>query len=145
MSTKAEKEYASQWRLANPDRSRSYWEKFHAANPTAGRAATDKWQAGHQDQVRANYQVRRCRRYGVTTEWFRDQLVGQAGRCAICWQVMTPGRGTNIDHDHVTGKVRALLCSSCNWVIGHAKESPETLRAAASYIEQGALTNAEAD
>ena len=40
-----------------------------------------------------------------------------------------------VDHDHETGKVRGLLCNGCNIAIGYAKDSPETLRRMAAYIE----------
>ena len=40
-----------------------------------------------------------------------------------------------IDHNHETGKVRALLCGPCNVALGGFRESPTLLRAAAEYIE----------
>lgn len=40
-----------------------------------------------------------------------------------------------IDHNHTTGVARGLLCGNCNSMIGLAKEDPETLRAAARYVE----------
>ncbi|WP_329013168.1 endonuclease VII domain-containing protein [Micromonospora rifamycinica] len=40
-----------------------------------------------------------------------------------------------VDHCHATNRVRGLLCTGCNTAIGHAKDSPETLRAAARYLD----------
>jgi hypothetical protein len=42
----------------------------------------------------------------------------------------------HVDHDHITGRVRALLCSGCNTGIGHLQDDPDVLRRAADYIEQ---------
>jgi hypothetical protein len=39
----------------------------------------------------------------------------------------------------VAGASRDLLCDTCNLMLGHAKESPEILRAGAKYLEDHAL------
>lgn len=85
---------------------------------------------------------RRFRFHGVTAEWYRDQLVGQAGRCAICGRVFPSDKGTHIDHDHVTGEVRGLLCINCNRLLGGARDSTETLVHAISYLERRTIHNA---
>lgn len=58
-------------------------------------------------------------------------LLEQDGKCMICngSDQMVP------DHDHSTGVFRAWLCWGCNVGLGHFRENPEALRAAASYIE----------
>lgn len=40
-----------------------------------------------------------------------------------------------IDHCHASGKIRGLLCQSCNQGIGIFKDSLEYLRAAADYLD----------
>jgi hypothetical protein len=57
------------------------------------------------------------------------------GRCWICRQKET-GRRLAIDHDHVTGAVRGLLCTSCNVRLGSTRNA-EWLRRAADYLEVG--------
>lgn len=61
--------------------------------------------------------------------------------CAICgvsekdsWNGKTKHYGLYIDHDHATGKVRGLLCHSCNLVIGHAKDDVSLLESAIKYL-----------
>ncbi|MBK7330438.1 MAG: hypothetical protein IPI85_15545 [Dehalococcoidia bacterium] len=41
-----------------------------------------------------------------------------------------------LDHDHVTGQVRGFLCSHCNIALGAFRDNPESMRAAAAYIER---------
>ena len=60
----------------------------------------------------------------------------QGGMCAVCRGKMTVARGPYIDHDHVSGEVRGLLCLHCNTLIGYAKDDAAVLRQAAEYLEK---------
>ena len=73
--------------------------------------------------------------YGLTVASYNNMLRKQHGGCAICGRL--PGKKQlAVDHDHKTGKVRALLCSQCNQLLGLAAEDPMILRLAALYIEE---------
>lgn len=76
------------------------------------------------------------RKYGVTFARYRELLAEQGGGCAICGKPEAADRMLDVDHDHQTGKVRGLLCTSCNRVLGHSFDSPDRLKAAASYLER---------
>lgn len=77
----------------------------------------------------------RQRLYGVPLEVYRAKLAAQSGLCAICGG--PPGkRSLNVDHDHVTGRVRDLLCARCNVGIGGLQDDPDLLRKAIAYIER---------
>lgn len=41
----------------------------------------------------------------------------------------------DIDHNHVTGKVRGLLCYNCNRGLGMFRDDVMSLREAANYVE----------
>ena len=58
-------------------------------------------------------------------------VVAQRGVCAIC---LVPGP-EHVDHDHKTGRVRAILCFNCNGGLGQFKDRPELLRRGADYLE----------
>lgn len=64
-------------------------------------------------------------------------VADQGGRCAICaGSPVGPGRRLHVDHDHATGRVRALLCSSCNTAVGLMQDDSARLRAAADYLDK---------
>jgi Recombination endonuclease VII len=71
--------------------------------------------------------------YGITVQQYEAILIDQKGRCAICGG----DNGTSnlaVDHDHVTGEVRQLLCHKCNLMI--ASENSEILEAGANYLRR---------
>lgn len=95
MVTTAEQRRA--WRKANPDKVREY-------------------QLRHQPRATAA-------QYGLTVGEVHALFAAQDGRCGVCAKQLVPWPSlkTHIDHDHQTGKVRGILCSSCNrcegWVV----------------------------
>ncbi|MFE0331056.1 endonuclease VII domain-containing protein [Streptomyces sp. NPDC058960] len=74
------------------------------------------------------------RQYGIT-EAERDELIAsQAGVCCIC----PSAPAAHVDHCHQTGKVRGVLCFSCNAALGQFKDRPDVIRRAATYVEGNA-------
>lgn len=76
-------------------------------------------------------------KYGITQAELDARLKAQNHRCAVCGGARN-GIGTrlHIDHCHDTGRIRGLLCSNCNTMIGLAKNDPERLLLAAAYLEE---------
>jgi len=84
--------------------------------------------------------------YGLTREQYDAMYEAQNGLCAVCKQPETsvPGgrRRTkkiipmlHVDHDHLTGKIRALLCSKCNLALGSVNDDIEHLAKLIAYIK----------
>lgn len=73
-------------------------------------------------------------KYGITRAQHSEMRLLQNNMCAICGCQLGAGRQVHTDHDHDTGKVRALLCHGCNVGIGMIK-TPAALRLAAAYLE----------
>jgi hypothetical protein len=69
-------------------------------------------------------------RYGLTAAQYEAMLSAQRGRCAACWNAPA----AHVDHDHVTGRVRGLLCSSCNQALGNARDDIDVLRRLVNYL-----------
>lgn len=72
--------------------------------------------------------------FNLTYEEYWAMLLKQEGFCAICdsgW-----GQRLKVDHDHVTGKVRGLLCNACNIGLGKLGDQLKSLRKAVRYLEE---------
>ena len=84
---------------------------------------------------------RRKTKYGISLEEFDALLEKQQGRCAlyaVCGSFEPGGRwGTwAVDHDHVTGKVRGLLCQVCN-TRRVGSNDIESIQAVIAYLSKG--------
>ena len=78
-------------------------------------------------------------KYGLSYNEFNQMIIGQCNKCIICKiefcfnkKHTTP----HIDHDHKTGKIRALLCANCNSGIGFLKDDIKILENAFNYLKK---------
>lgn len=60
----------------------------------------------------------------------RPCFLRKKGLCALC----RAAPAVHVDHDHVTGKVRGLLCFNCNGGLGQFKDRIDVLQAAVDYL-----------
>ena len=74
------------------------------------------------------------RTYGITLEQYDALVAQQNGGCAICDGPPTRYGVFHVDHSHLTGGVRGLLCSRCNQALGLLGDDPLRLRAAIQYL-----------
>lgn len=70
-------------------------------------------------------------RPGVRSKVRDEMVISQQGLCAIC---RDPLIEANLDHDHTTGRIRAVLCRSCNLALGHLKDDASLADRAADYL-----------
>ncbi len=103
-----------------------------------------KWYHDHKDycnRVRSRYpgwtkknhrEYSLQRTYGLTTEQYDVILKEQDGACAICRHPFTDT--PNVDHSHETGRIRGLLCGSCNRGLGGFRDNLEYMVSAIAYI-----------
>jgi hypothetical protein len=73
-------------------------------------------------------------KYGITLEQYKEMLVAQDNKCAICKQECITGRELAVDHDHKTGEIRALLCIRCNSVLGQINDNISLLHEISNYL-----------
>lgn len=76
--------------------------------------------------------------YGLTIQGYDEIWIEQLGLCAICHQRLPnqppSGTGGVVDHNHVTGAVRGLLCRKCNSGLGLLGDSAQNIKSALSYL-----------
>lgn len=147
------------WYLKNADKVRTRSRKWSAGNPEQKVETQRKYRAqtieerraymrdrykAKRDELIAKSRLRRLEKpqverdwylrteYGITLVQYERLFEKQSGGCAIC------GRNQKrlcVDHDHISGRVRGLLCNSCNNGLGRFKDNPKSLRKAADYLE----------
>ena len=81
-------------------------------------------------------------RFKLTTDAYDQQFIHQRGLCAICEkpEVNRDAKGKikwlSVDHNHVTGELRGLVCYRCNTALGKFGDSIVTLQSAIKYLEE---------
>ncbi len=75
------------------------------------------------------------RMYGISKKEYDLMLYLQNNKCKICGKPNKNNRNLSVDHNHKTRKVRGLLCSKCNSILGLCNESMEILLNVISYIK----------
>lgn len=92
-------------------------------------------------------------RFGLTIAEYEGMFEAQGGVCAICKQpeiaMDNTGKRTRalaVDHNHKTGKIRQLLCGTCNYLLGYVKDNADLLQSASEYLKkhEGDEANGEA-
>jgi hypothetical protein len=78
------------------------------------------------------------RKYGLCLDDFSRMMQEQEGKCAICLVKAedTMNKKLYVDHNHLTGAVRALLCNSCNSGIGFLREDLGIIQRASDYLKK---------
>lgn len=122
------------------DGCRAAWNVVERARYSKKKRSTRAWIAANRERVREAQNVRnRRRQYGLSPSDFAALIRLQDGRCAICRRPLDGSRkamNPHVDHDHAAGRVRGLLCNSCNRALGFMRDDPAALRRAADYLER---------
>lgn len=107
------------WRAKNKEKSNTYSREFRAADRIGQRA------------------IKLHERYGITLEQYGLMLEAQGGGCKICGSSSPKRKGSKnlvVDHCHISGRVRGLLCYRCNVGLGNFEDNPELLSKALQYL-----------
>ena len=110
----------------DPERRKQYHKEYRESHPK------------QSPEYKRNAKLKN--RYGITSVEWDDLFESQNWSCAICvlpWKPDDIRAQWHTDHDHKTGKVRGILCSTCNRGLGQFQDSPALMRLAALYVERG--------
>jgi hypothetical protein len=96
-------------------RAREYMRRWRATNPEKVKAGRDRYNQKHQGRrVALNRERAYARDFGITVRQYEEILRIQGGTCAICG-LPPKHRRLAVEHDHVTKRVRGLVCWNCNY------------------------------
>ena len=104
---------------------------------TCKREYNKKWyKKGKKDHLKRMRNSELKRKYGITLAQYEVLNEVQNGLCAICGKSNKSGVGLHVDHNHVTGKLRGLLCFKCNAALGMVNDNIELLQNMIQYLRK---------
>lgn len=116
-----------------PEERKAKQRAYYAINKDRRRAN----QKRYDDTAVLKKKDRQLRRaYGITIEQYNKLLVEQGGVCAICKRECPTGRALAVDHNHVSGLIRGLLCANHNRMLGYASDSVDLLEKSIEYLKK---------
>ena len=74
--------------------------------------------------------------YGISFPEYEAIKKAQKNSCAICKTELKTGMQSHVDHCHLSGNVRGILCRWCNIGLGHFKDSLQNLKSAQKYLKK---------
>lgn len=104
----------------------------YAANPDHHRKVMRDRRRGNPIYMRYPARCDGCTK--ITHAQREEIIAAQDGNCAICGDFLADG-GMHVDHDHDTGVIRGVLCTTCNLALGGFRDAPEILRKAIEYLK----------
>ena len=113
------------------------WQ-WQEAIPSADKAAYSReWARKNPERAKS---ITLKKMYGITLAEYDRMLEAQGGVCAVCKRPER-ARGADgaprqmpVDHCHKTGRVRGLLCTSCNRALGMMEDNVVALQSAIDYL-----------
>lgn len=127
------REYQRNWARKNAPKTRQKYYANHEENKRKRREQSRNWRAKNPDKALKQGQKDNLKRYGLTIKQYDEILIIQNYSCATC------GNNTEtlcIDHDHITGQIRKLLCRNCNIALGLLKENKQTILNLLEYLSE---------
>jgi hypothetical protein len=110
-------EYKRRYRLKNKDKIAEYYRL-------------------HKDDEKKRTRKATLKERGITLEQYDEMFLKQEGKCAICGTHQSKLKLTlAVDHNHITNKVRGLLCNTCNRGIGYLHDDIELLQKSIDYLK----------
>jgi hypothetical protein len=129
-------------RLLHPERHRAYERDYRKRNPEKFKIYSLRQSRKNRHKPRVKFtpeELKERRReqwliraYGLTVASFDKLLNTQGNKCAICRETSLKWV---VDHCHNNGKVRGILCPTCNMAIGLLKNSPSVAEQARIYLQ----------
>jgi hypothetical protein len=128
MTMNSRKEYGHSYYLKHKERIKTRTKRYRIEHSDYYKKYQKKYGVEHKKEKQEYRQstggklaYRKCKlklKYNMTVEQYDKMFEKQNGLCAICGRPQN-SKTLAVDHNHNTGKIRGLLCSSCNTALGY--------------------------
>jgi hypothetical protein len=81
-------------------------------------------------------------KYNISIDQVQELFAIQKNKCKICnieHSSVTKFKGLYIDHCHINGNVRGLLCVKCNILLGACRDNISILKSAIKYLDNSKI------
>lgn len=118
----SKKEYNAGWYERNAEKSKTRSLSWRVLNP------------GKRDLSDLKYNLKKY--FDMSIEEFELRIKKQKGVCAICQRTCKVKKRLGVDHCHISGQNRGLLCHHCNLGLGHFEDDVVLLEGAINYLKE---------
>lgn len=108
------------------------YQESEQAKTNRNKRDKNRRQSSHGQEMKQRHRLKY--KFNLTLEQYDQMVEQQNGKCAICNQIDISGKRLAVDHDHQTGKIRGLLCSNCNLLLGRVESTPELFSKMMKYL-----------
>ena len=109
---------------------KEYYKQYYQQNKEKILNHSNSYYQENKNKVINNWVERK---YKINQEQYHTMLTEREYKCDICQDIMTK---PHIDHCHISGKVRGILCSRCNTALGKFKDDVNKLQRAIDYLNK---------
>lgn len=127
------KEYLREYNVKNKELLRIKRAARYQANKELHASRGRKWREANADKQR-DYSFKKT--YGISVEEYEAMALARDNKCELCSGTNVDGRRLSVDHCHASGKIRGLLCNSCNLALGMFKDDIAVLERAINYVRR---------
>jgi hypothetical protein len=123
---------------------KKYQKRYYKKNKNKRIKYNNQWRLNHKKHRKLYYIKNKNRakgyelkrNYGITLFEKKQIIIKQNYRCLSCNTDLKKlnEKSIHIDHDHVTNKIRGVLCASCNLALGILEENPKKIYKLYLYI-----------
>lgn len=135
--------YNKEWRDRNQEKIKALGSEYVKNNREKIKQRCKEWAKNNPDKVKTLWLKRA---FGITLDYYNNMSEKQGNVCAICFKPETISdkrsqltRALAVDHDHLNGNIRGLLCNSCNKGLGFFGDSEENLLKAIEYLKRAKI------
>lgn len=126
-------QYQKEYYLKNKDSLKAYRKEHYQENKEVYIERVKEWSKNNKDKRKNNILKSK---YNITLEDYNKLFEDQNGCCFGCAKHQSEvNKPLCVDHCHITGKVRGLLCDKCNWALGFVDDRIDVLENLTQYLK----------